>query len=136
MKASDLQYQLLADEATTLYNSEKEISGIFDALKINTDDTSLKQGINLEAKENKRHCTRLEGLLEVLNRNPYKYGNYDEASKQSFIQQFTIVLKRTALQHADFGYKTAVFVALAPGQNEIANLLRLNLGSGSHLLTK
>jgi ferritin-like metal-binding protein YciE len=136
MKTSEHQYQLLLEQATTLYNSEKELSGIFEALKANTDDASLMKGITLEAEENKRHCSRLEGLIEVLNRTPYKHGNHDEPAQQNFIQQFSMMLKRIAFKHADFGYKTAIFVALALGQNEIASYLRCTLGHGNILFIK
>jgi hypothetical protein len=136
MKTSDYQYRLLLEQATTLYNSEKEISGIFDALKANTEEASLKRGITIEAQENKRHCTRLEGLLEVLARTPYKNEHQDEAAKQSFIHQFSLMLKRIAYKHADFGYKTAIFVALALGQNEIASFLKCSLGHGNIIFLK
>ncbi|MFZ6012891.1 MAG: hypothetical protein ACOYXT_21275 [Bacteroidota bacterium] len=136
MKKSEYKYQLLLEQATTLYNSEKEISGIFDALKANTEDADLRKGISLEAEENKRHCNRLEGLLEVLNRTPYKNENHYEEAEESFIQQFSIMLKRIAVKHTNFGYKTAIFVALALGQTEIANFLKCCLGHGSYYTFK
>jgi hypothetical protein len=46
------------------------------------------------------------------------------------------MLKRIAFKHADFGYKTAIFVALALGQNEIASYLRCTLGHGNILFIK
>lgn len=136
MKNSDYQYQLLVERATTLYKSEKELSGIFDALKINTEDENLKQGITIEAEENKKHCERLEGLLEVLTKMPFRPGTHDDPAKQNFIQQFSTMLKRIAFKHAAFGYKTAIFVALALGQNEIATFLRCSLSHGNILFIK
>ena len=136
MKTSDTQYQLLLQQATSLYNVEKELSVIFDTLKANTDDSNLKQGITLEAEENKRHCTRLEGLLEVLNRTPYSNDNRDEVAKNDFIRQFSLMLKRISFKHADFGYKTAIFVALALGRDEIANFLRCSMNQVNLALVK
>jgi hypothetical protein len=131
MKTSNNQYQLLLEQATAMYNSEKKLSGMFKALTVNTDDANLKQEISLEAKENKRQCIRLEGLLEVLDRTPYKYENQDEVAKQDFVQQFAMMLKRVAFKHAAFGYRTAIVLALALGQNEIASFLRCSMGHGN-----
>ena len=128
MKTSDNQFQQLLDQTTALYNTEKEVSGIFDALRINTIEAHLKQGIILEAEENKKQCARLEGLLNVLNRNRHK-NCQNETSWRNFVSQFSTTLKRIILKHSDFGYRTAIFVALALGQNEIANLLRFSLGN-------
>lgn len=64
MKAADYQYQQLLEQTTTLYNSEKEIIGIIESLYVNADDSNLKEEISREAEESKRHCTRLEGLME------------------------------------------------------------------------
>ncbi len=135
MKTMENQFQRLLDQTTALYNSEKEISGIFEALRINTSEAHVKQGIALEAEENKNHCTRLEGLLNVLNQKPYKNCT-TESSWTNFVNQFSTTLKRILIKHSEFGYRTAIFAALALGQNEIANFLRCCLSSGSMMIIK
>lgn len=130
MKAAEYQYQQLLRHATNLYNSEKEVSGIFEALRVNISDVTLKDAINREAEENYKHCARLEGLLEILNRNPQRSCASEDAWS-NFTQQFSNTLKRIATKHAEFGYHTAIYAALALGQNEIATLLKCCLSSGS-----
>lgn len=136
MKTLNHQYQALLDQATTLYNSEKELSSIFEARFNATDDANLKQRITLGAAEIKRQCIRLEGLLEILRRTPYKHEKHNEVATQHFSQQFSIMLKRIAFKHAAFGYKLAIFVALALGQNEIATFLRCSMGYENLLFIK
>lgn len=121
MRAAN-QLVLLQKKATELYNAEKELSCIFDVLQANTTEVSLKEGISREAEENKRHCARLEGLLVVMNRNPFTNAG-DEISKEQFTRQFVTILRRIGFQHVDFGYRTAIYVASQLGQNEIADHL-------------
>src|SRR5688572_17437841 len=119
MKTYDSKFQLLLEHISALHKSEKEMSGIFEAL-LNTSEAYLKEGIIREAQENKKHCIRLEGLLKVLQQNPCK-NCQNETSWKVFINQFSSTLKRVVLRHASFGYKTAIMAAIAFGQNEIAN---------------
>lgn len=135
MKTSDDQFQLLLDQTTALYNSEKEVSGIFEALHGNTAEADLGKGIIPEAEENKKQCARLEGLLSVLERNPHQKC-LNETSWNNFATQFSVVLKRIVIRHSIVGYRTAIFVALALGQNEIANFLKCCLSSGSIVMIK
>ena len=45
MKTPNDEFQLLLQQTSAMYNSEKEISGIFEALNVNTSDAHLKEGI-------------------------------------------------------------------------------------------
>lgn len=135
MKTLDNQYQHLLDQTIALYHSEKELSGIFEALRTNTTDAHLIKAISLEAEENKKQCERLEGLLSVLNCNPHK-SCMTETSWQGFVIQFRTTLHRIVSKHTSFGYRTAIFVALALGQNEIADFLKYCLSSGSMIIIK
>lgn len=135
MKTTEYQYQRLLEQATALYNSEKEISGIFDALRMNIDEPSLREQICREAAENRDHCTRLEGLLNILERDPLK--NCDtESTWLSFVRQFSLTLKRIIAKHAEVGYKAAILAALALGQNEIADFLKCSLSTGNTILIR
>ena len=134
MNTPDYQFQLLLDQTTALYNSERELSGVFDALRTNANGAHLREGILLEAQENKKHCERLEGLINVLNRHPHKTCS-NETSWKNFVDQFHSTLNRIVAKHTNFGYKTAIFVALALGQNEIANFLKC-LSDGSLITVK
>lgn len=135
MKTSDNEFRQLLEQTSVLYHSEKEISGIFEALCINVDEDHLKAEIIQEAQENRRQCERLEGLISVLNRNPHKQCTTDTSWK-NFASQFSTTLKRIVYKHTDFGYKAAIFAALALGQNEIANFLRCSANSAHVLLIK
>lgn len=135
MKTADNQFQLLLDQTIALYNSEKEVSGIFEALRINTREPHLKKAITLEEEENKKYCTRLEGLLRVLSRHPHKNCT-NKTSWKNFVNEFSATLQRIVLKHSEFGYRTAIFTALALGQNEIADFLKCCLSHGSVVVIK
>jgi hypothetical protein len=122
MKTSDTQFQLLLDQTCALYESEREISGLFQALSLNTNEAHLKEGIIREAEENKRQCARLEGLIKILSENPINFGA--PSLREKFVKQFSAILKRVVLKHTEFGYRTAVYAAIALGQQEIANLFK------------
>jgi hypothetical protein len=107
MKTADNKIQLLLEQTCLLYNSEKEITGLFEALEVNISEAPLKEGIVREAEENKRQCARLEGLLSILRHHT-----------------ITNCMKRVVFKHSDFGYKAAIFAAIALGQNEIASLFQ------------
>lgn len=126
MKTSEEHFQFLLEKTAAMYNSEKEVSGIFEALSVNAPEAHIKQGIIREAEENRRQCERLEGLLSVLQRNPHK-NCLTHDSWENFVDQFSATLTRIALKHAEFGYQTAIFVALALGQVNMASLLKGSL---------
>jgi ferritin-like metal-binding protein YciE len=134
MKTAEFQYRQLLTHATALYNSERELSGIFGVLQANAENLTLQEELSREAEENKKHCTRLEGLLEVLNRNPHRTCHTEDAWN-SFIKEFSITMRRIATKHVAFGYKAAIFAALALGQNEIAGLLKCCLANGNAIIT-
>lgn len=135
MKTSENEFRQLLEQTSALYHSEKEISGIFEALCINVDETNLKAEIIHEAQENRRQCERLEGLISILNHNPHKKCTTD-TSWRNFVSQFSIAFKRVILKHSDIGYKAAIIAALALGQNEIANFLRCSANSAHILMIK
>ena len=126
MKTTDDQYQLMVKQATDLYDDECEIIQIFDSLRVSTDDISVKKAIIREAEENRTHCTRLEGLIEVLSQYPPAKFN-DDASWKDFTQLFSLTYKRIAFKHAEFGYQTAITTAEAIGETRTADLLRCSL---------
>jgi hypothetical protein len=134
MKTLETQFQLLLDQTSALYESQQKLSGIFEA-RAAACEPHLKNEFMLEAEENKKQCTKLEGLVNVLKRNPHKNCK-TEASWKQFVNEFTATLKRIISKHASFGYQTAIFVALALGQNEIANFLKCCLSSGSVVFIK
>ena len=127
MKTPCYEYQQLLHQAMIIYTSEKEVSGIFDALQINVDDPGLKEGIAHEAEENKTYCQRLEGIIALFDRSRF-HNLTDECRTNDFVKDVSIMMKRIMRKHAGFGYHTAIQVAMGLGQNEIATLLRVNAG--------
>lgn len=123
MKTSNNPYNLLLEQTTSLYRSEKKIGDILSGLQAKTIEAAQKEGITREAEENKRHCVRLEGLLAVLNQAAYQ-SKAGEIEKANFVHQLSIMHKRIAAKHACFGYQTAILVAQDQGQNEVVSLLR------------
>ena len=129
------QYQLILDQATSLYQAEIEISQVLDALQAKAKEPGLKERIAQEAEENKRHCERLEGVVAVLSKTPDKLLE-NEILWKDFCNKVAAIIKRVAFKHADVGYKTAIIVALALGQNEVANMLKCSLSSGNLIFIK
>jgi ferritin-like metal-binding protein YciE len=134
MKTADNKIQLLLEQTCLLYNSEKEITGLFEALEVNITEAPLKEGIVREAEENKRQCARLEGLLSILRHHTIT--NCTSTAQENFIKQFSTALKRVVFKHSDFGYRAAIFAAITLGQNEIASLFRNALSNNSIVTVK
>jgi ferritin-like metal-binding protein YciE len=135
METKTNHFRLLLEQTTALYAVEKEIARIIPTLQYSVTETALQEAITRESVENKNHCARLEGLLTVLDRAPFQAAS-NENLRKNFVQQFSTLLQRVAIRHAAFGYKAAIFVALALGQNEMATLLRLSASNGNLLLLK
>ena len=134
MKTADNKIQLLLEQTCLLYNSEKEITGLFEALEVNVSEAPLKEGIVREAEENKRQCARLEGLLSLLRHHTIT--NCTPTAQENFVRQFSATLKRVVFKHSDFGYRAAIFAAIALGQNEIASLFRNALSKNNIMIMK
>lgn len=127
MKKADNNFQQLREEATSLYNSEREISAIFAALSSGCVDVNLNERIAREAEENKRQCVRLEGFLAAAEQVAAT-----KSEDQTVLCDLTLMLRRIAIKHAHFGYETAIFVAGTKGQDDVANQLRQVLLNGKY----
>lgn len=127
MKKADNNFQQLREEATSLYNSEREISAIFAALSSGCVDVNLNERIAREAEENKRQCVRLEGFLAAADQVAAT-----KSEDQTVLCDLTLMLRRIAIKHAHFGYETAIFVAGTTGQDDVATQLRQVLLNGKY----
>lgn len=110
----------------SLYDSETRIALVFPMLSEAVNDTEVRRSLEREQQENRRRRLCLEGLLAVLKRAPAFPGG---ATARTYLQDFSILLKRLAVRHSYMGYKTAIVVAMALGQVEMVILLRQAFGS-------
>lgn len=123
METTSNHVQLLLEQTTSLYNWEKQITQILSKLRSDTKENVLIEGLAVEAEENKKQCFRLEGLIAILTQRPPEKCNAED-QEINFFKQAAHTLKRMIIKHQGVGYRTAIFVALALGQNEAADLLR------------
>ncbi|MEX1241079.1 MAG: hypothetical protein WEB30_15250 [Cyclobacteriaceae bacterium] len=127
MKTQDISFSQLREEAASLYNSEKEIAVILSSLYSSSSNHPLNERIAGEAEENRRHCERLEGFLAAADQIAAA-----KSDDQAVLCDLTLMLKRIAIKHAHFGYKTAIFLAGTKGNHEVANQLRQVLLHGMY----
>lgn len=122
MKTTGNPIRRLLEEATAVYSTEKEIGGLFNVLLENETDLVLREGILLEAEENKKQCERLEGLLAAINSN-LSNSNKDEGSRKIIAPQLALLFKRIVRKCINFEYKTTMLAAILAGNSKIITLL-------------
>lgn len=111
-----IELQRLLNQAESLYRSERLISGYLQELQADTSNTIAA----LQAEEHRNHCCRLEGLIEILNRNIARGLSPVEADQCA--QYCSELLHRFVIKHAST-YQMAMSLPMTARGSEVADSL-------------
>lgn len=111
-----MQLQRLLDQAESLYRSERVISTYLKELQADSSITIASS----QVEENRNHCRRLEGLIEILNRNIARGLSPVEADQCA--QYCSELLHRFVVKHAST-YQNAMSLPMTAGGSEHSDSL-------------
>lgn len=115
MKKSRLQP--LLDQVELIYQGEKQIALYFRKLQVNGLDGFTLNSVSREIEENKTHCERLEGLIEIIRTNLDR--KLSPAQTEEYVVYCYELLRRFNHKHTAYNYENVLKSAELMSRQEI-----------------
>lgn len=122
MSTAAEKIQSLITDVDLAYSYERKASDQLANLKSEGHHFRVKQGLVLEAEENRRQCQRLEAILELLK--PLRQNVTNEDELISCYDQTVDLFNRFTMRHRGIGYDTSMLVAEVMGITETLKTLQ------------
>jgi hypothetical protein len=112
----------LLDHINQLYSQEKLAGFSMAELRNHVLDNNILVSLGLEAEENRKHCERLEGLIEILK--GVARGDFTPSQAGICVKQLREMLGRFSAKHSIIGYECHAELASSLGRGDLAEELQ------------
>lgn len=111
----------LLDHINQLYSQEKLAAFSMAELRNHVLDNNILVSLSVEAEENRKHCDRLEGLIEILK--GVAGGDVTPSQAGICVKQLQEMLGRFSAKHSMIGYESHAKLASTLGRADLAHEL-------------